>query len=99
MPVDFDFLAVKPRGYGRSYFVVQSGHGMRLPQGGRGCNDRRGPWRVWHGHLRSRMLLATVRTEGAHKIDSPPARVAQFPKNNGLPRMVDVNASVLRRSL
>src|SRR5437764_2673727 len=41
MPVDFDFLAVEPRGYGRSYFVVQSGHDMRLPQGGRVCNDRK----------------------------------------------------------
>jgi hypothetical protein len=42
MPVNFGFLAVEPRGY----FVVQSGHDMRLPQGGRGCNDKRGMGRV-----------------------------------------------------
>ena len=38
MPVNFRFLAVEP---GR-YFVVQSGHDMRLPQGGRRSNDGKG---------------------------------------------------------
>ena len=44
-PVDFGFLAVEPRRYLQSYwecyFVVQSGHRMRLPQQGRVSNDWR----------------------------------------------------------
>jgi hypothetical protein len=38
MPVDFGFLPVQPRGY----FVMQSGHDMRLPQRGKVRNDRLG---------------------------------------------------------
>ena len=37
VPVHFRFLAVEPCGY----FVVQSSHDMRLPQGGWGSNDSR----------------------------------------------------------
>jgi hypothetical protein len=42
MPVNFGFFPVEPRWY----FVLQSGHDTRLPQGRTGCNDKRGIRRV-----------------------------------------------------
>src|SRR5260370_39149266 len=52
MPVYFSFLAVEAGGY----FVLQRGHGMRLPQGGRGCNYKEGV--MWARGPRPRTLEA-----------------------------------------
>src|SRR5580658_6352983 len=72
MPVNFAFLAVEPRGY----FAVQSGHDMRLPQGGWGCNERNGAPQV---------VLALVRDSANHcggrKDSSAPAN--SFPSFRG----------------
>jgi hypothetical protein len=60
MPVNFTFLAVEPRGY----FAVQSGHDMRLPQGGWGCNDGEGVSRCECGIGKVRRVYCDLDTEG-----------------------------------